>query len=115
MDLGGHMETSQRESLCAPRPCKRPVPNSEVGPCDRGELEGIHGTAGRESGSGSGYTTLVGPPTQPVILAPVKGVVSGCGPPCSTSRSGNPQADHSGAGGPLQICSTPGGKYPHFC
>ena len=54
MDLGGHMETSQRESLCAPRPCKRPVPNSEVGPCDRGELEGIHGTAGRESGSGSG-------------------------------------------------------------
>ena len=62
------METHRRESLCAPRSRKGPVPHSEVVPRNRGKLEGITVTAVRGSrrrgggGGGGGDSTWVGPP-----------------------------------------------------
>ena len=86
----------------------------EVGTRHCGKPEGRQVTAGRGGGSGGGSTNGFGPPTPPGILAPDKGVVPGCGRPCSAARSDYPRADHDGAGGSVQLRPTPGGEYPHF-
>ena len=69
---------------------------------------------GERGRQGSGDATWVVPPPPPGSLSPFKEVVSGCGRPSSAAHTVNPQLDHGGAGGPLQLRSAPGGKYPHF-
>ena len=71
------MENCRQESLCLPRSCKVTVPYLEVGPRDRGNLEGRQETAGRGRGSRGGDTTWVGPSPPTGILAPVEGAVIG--------------------------------------
>ena len=71
----------------------------------------------RAEEAGKEVETLLGlyPPSPPPgILAPVKGVISGCVQSYFASCSFNPRADHGGAGGTLQLRPAPGGKYHHF-
>ena len=81
VNIGGNVETCGQESIRAPISRKGSFPHLEVGPRNHSKLEGQHATASRGSGSRGGGATWVGPPTPPGILAPDKGVVSGCGRP----------------------------------
>ena len=115
MDLGGNVETCQRESFRTPIYCKGSSDHSEVWTRHEGKLAGRQATTRRGGGSGGGNTDGVRPPTSPGSVAPDKGVVQGCGQPCSAACLGYSQADHGGAGGAIQLRPALGDKHPHFC
>ena len=55
------------------------------------------------------------PPFNPGGMSTDKGVVQGCGQPCSAALSSYPRADHGGEGGTVQIFTTPQEEHPCIC
>ena len=75
MDLGGNVETRQRESLRARGSSERSDTHMEAGPLRQGKPDYGHDQAGGGGGGGGRGTVGGGPTFVPGGLEPDKGVV----------------------------------------